>query len=224
MDVFTLVSSSHGAAKTLQTKFLGTNNIEETKKRLKFTDADMRRVLWGSLRGQRKALPLDIMKAIVKEVQTQVAAKLFPDMDTILDDVTSGAIVPHEHADTVTDTDKEHASVTEYTSLPCFNSNAFQLNPYNCTTATVSGQVDRANAQFELQKVAASAMEHANEYRRREELAAAEHAGKKAKIEAEASHNEWKLKLSRLNEKYEWATSKNKEQLAKHIENLIAEM
>jgi hypothetical protein len=36
--------------------------------------------------------------------------------------------------------------------------------------------------------------------------------------------SQWKMLLSRLNEKYEWATSKNKEQLAKHIENLIAEM
>jgi hypothetical protein len=75
-----------------------------------------------------------------------------------------------------------------------------------------------------LQKVTASAMEHANEYKRRDDLANAEHAGKKAKIEAEAAHNDWKLKLSRLNEKYEWATSKNKEQLAKHIEQLIADM
>jgi hypothetical protein len=224
MDVFTLVSSSHGAAKTLQTKFLGTNNVEETKRRLKFTDADIRRVMWGGSRGQRKALPLDIMKSIVKEVQTRVAAKLLPDMDTMFDDVTSGAIVPHEQADTVTDNDKEPAPITEYSSLPCFNSSAFHINPYNCTAGTVSEQVDRANAQFELQKVTASAMEHANEYKRRDDLANAEHAGKKAKIEAEAAHNDWKLQLSRRNEQYEWATSKNKEQLAKHIEQLIADM
>jgi hypothetical protein len=225
MDVFTLVSSSHGAAKTLQSKFLGASTIEETKKRLKFTDADLRRVMWESSRGQRKALPLDIMKAVVKEVQTQVAAKLVPDLDTVFDDVTDGAIVAHWFTETEQQaTGIESGALTAYKTLPCFNSNAFQLNPYNCATNAVCEQVDRANAQFELQKVTASAMEHASGYKRREELATAEHAGKKAKIEAEVAHEEWKLKLSRLNEKYEWATSKNKEQLARHIEDLIAEM
>lgn len=225
MDVFTLVSSSHGGAKTLQTKFLGARTIEDTKKRFKFTDSDLRHVIWESSRGQRKALPFDILKAVVKEVQTQVAAKLVPDLDTVFNDVTDGTIVAHEFPETEQQTTGIGSdALTTYKTLPCFNSNAFQLNPYNCATSVVCEQVDRATAQFELQKVAALAMEHANGYKRREELETVEHVGKKAKIEAEVAHEEWKLKLSRLNEKYEWATSKNKEQLAKHIENLIAEM
>ena len=52
----------------------------------------------------------------------------------------------------------------------------------------------------------------------------AEHVGKKAKIAAEANNQEWKLKLSRLNDKYEWAISKNKVQLASRIEKLIEEL
>jgi hypothetical protein len=225
MDVFTLVSSSHGAAKTLRTKFLGVKAIEETKQKYKFTDADYRTAIWNNDKVQRKTLPIDIMISILNDVQTPVAAKLVPDFKNALDKVVDGTLVVRnsESVDSCVTAAGNNGAVT-HDMLPCFHSPVFTVNPYNSAVSSLSDQVGRAGAYFELQKIQASAWEHGNDYRRREEIADAEHVGKKAKIAAEADNQEWKLKLSRLNDKYEWATSKNKVQLASHIEKLIEEL
>lgn len=236
MDVFTLVSSSHGAAKTLRTKFLGVKAIEDTKQKYKFTDVDYRTAIWNDDRAQRKTLPIDIMISILKDVQTPTAAKLLPDLKNALDKVVDGTLIVRnsESVSSHVTTAGNNGAVT-HGMLPCFHSPAFTVNPYNSAVSSVSDQVGRAGAYFELQKIQASAWEHGNDYKRREEIADsehkrreeiadAEHVGKKAKIAAEAENQEWKLKLSRLNDKYEWATSKNKVQLASHIEKLIEEL
>ena len=236
MDVFTLVSSSHGASKTLRTKFLGARAIEESKQKYKFTDVDYRTAIWNNDKAQRKTLPIDIMISILNDVQTPVAAKLVPDFKNALDKVVDGALVVRnsESGDSCVTTAGNNGAVT-HDMLPCFHSPAFTVNPYISAVSSVSDQVGRAGAYFELQKIQVLAWEHGNDYRRREEIADtdhmrlkeiadAEHVGKKAKIAAEADNQEWKLKLSRLNDKYEWATSKNKVQLASHIEKLIEEL
>lgn len=228
MDVFTLVSSSHGAAKTLRTKFLGARVLEETKQKFHFTDAEYRNTVWNGDRILRKTLPIDIMIAIVKEVHTPTAVKLIPDLKNVIRDVTAGSIVLHDNntnVDTqVGTTVSNAATTTTHEILPCFKSQEFHVNPYNSATSAITEQVRRAQGQFELQKVVASAMEHGNNFKRREELSNMEHSGKKARIIAETEHQEWKLQLARLNEKYEWATSKNKVQLADCIQKVIEEM
>ena len=225
MDVFTLVSTSHGAAKTLKTKFLGRSSIEQTQEKYKFTDLDYRTVIWNNDKIKRQTLPIDIMILILNDVQTKVAAKLVPDFKSALDNVVNGTMTVRdsESVDSRVAAAGNNGSVTT-DMLPCFNSPVFTFNAYNSAAMPVSDQVGRAGACLELQKIQVSAMENGNDYKRREEIADAEHIGKKAKISAEIDNQEWKMKLSRLNDKYEWATSKNKVQLAGHIEKLIEDM
>jgi len=88
----------------------------------------------------------------------------------------------------------------------------------NMFTATHAPLVAR------IEDVTSSVPTSTMDYKRREEIADAEHVGKKAKITAETDNQAWKMLLFRLNDKYERATSKKKVQLIGHIDKLIEDV
>jgi len=212
MDVFNFVSSSQGAAKTMKSKYFGQKSIEETKMKYNFTDIDMRTTIWNNDKNQRmnirSTLPINIMISILKDVQTSAAAQLWPELKNALEKAVGGTLTVRNTETVEPRATAENSGVALNTVLP----------------PPVDDKIANAEVQFELQKIAVASTEHVNDSTRREEIANAEHTGKKAKIAGEASNQEMKMKLAALICKYDWAKLNNMDNLATKIEKMIEDL
>ena len=235
MDCFSLVSTSHAAAKVMKSKFLGAKNITSTAKAHGFIETEVKQVVWQHCKdhGLRTALPIDSMVSILNKVETAVASKLVPDLKEALQKSTECAIVQAQDTQEASPAAVMHNSevvshnskITQISQLPLYTSDAFRGNPYNSSVEASSEQAKRCMAAMQVQKLTISAIEEVNDHKRKQEIADTETRAKKQKIEAEiATASElaqWKLNLDKLSAKYEWAMSHERIQLAAHIEKLI---
>ena len=215
MDVLKLISTSHGAAKVLHTKHLGGRILEASAKTHGFLASDLKVVFWNLEPRKSKALPISAMVKILEVVQLPMVSKVIPALNLVLEKTLENAIVVRDTPETFTVTTNQQPTM--------------QISPIVQETAmNAQERVDHAKQVFELQKITADAMEHANifkrkqqmeesEFKQREEIKMKEHQEKKHKIE-------WKGKLELLDAKYKWATDQGKVQLADHIETLISSL
>lgn len=199
MDVFDVISRTHGAAKALHSKHFGKNKIENTANTHGFLVSELKRVHWVNMKDVgRTALPLDALIKVLSVCQTPTAMKLMPDIKKFLDKATDNAVVLYNNETTNVAAMPETPAVpqqqmaTETNPLtrlatsepiPFTNPSVFRLDLVNTQPAVVNHQIEQARSHLEMNKIRADAIASANELRRAEELANASHVEKKRKIE-----------------------------------------
>jgi hypothetical protein len=244
MDVFKLITSSEGAAKVMHSKHLGSNNIENSAKAHGFLVSELKEVFWEGKRGKSKALPIDAMTKVLSVIQTPMALKVHPFIQTVLERTQSSSLVVSTTQNSQADEPPQPAQKTTSVqpSVRTSPQIANQQTAYHAAPQLMNVlphvAVPNTNAlsaeknALETQKVVAERIAHANEFRRQQEIQDKEHESKKMKLDKEheismknvEENADWKEKLERLDMKFKWATNQGKVQLAEHISNLISDM
>jgi hypothetical protein len=217
-DVLALVSSSHGAAKTMHTKHFGKANRASTAQSHGFFESDFKQVYWNEMRGLRTVIPINFMLKVLPIIKTAEAEKVIPDMQNMFEKCMDGAITVYEPSRaTCQPFQRPLANDDDNTSLVTANKSMFQVNPFDLTPTSIQNQIKTAKDILELQQTGIAYAESTNNFKREQYIQDAECANKKRRIQ-------WKEQLELLDAKYKWANEQGKVQLAEHITTLIADM
>jgi hypothetical protein len=218
MDCMIVVSGSDGAGKALMTKHLGAPRIMATAEKVGFALSEIKYTCWKGSKSPRRTVPISVMVKLLGHAKTPEANKLAVDLKTLIDDICEGKIKPPA----VTD---EHPTfpVVQYEGLTRQTATLFEINPFNTTVSHTQDKVARAKAAAELHKEQISYFERSDEFTRKRELAAVEHAAKKQQIEASAEHELYKLKLKQISELKTLATNLGAEEHKAELEKLSDE-
>lgn len=203
MDCMIVVSGSDGAGKALMTKHLGAPRIMATAEKVGFALSEIKYTCWKGSKSPRRTVPISVMVKLLDHAKTPESNKLAGDLKTLIDDICEGKIKPPP----VTE-EPPTFPVVQYDGFPKQTAaTLFEINPYNTTVAHTQDRVARARAAAELHKEQIGYFERSEEYKRKHELSAVEHAAKKQQIEASAEHELYKLKLKQISELKKLATN-----------------
>ena len=84
LDAFKLVYPRDATARQITTNFFGAANVAETARRHGFLEQDLRTVHWNCNKGVRRVLPAVALVSVLGRVSTEIAQKLAPELQKVL--------------------------------------------------------------------------------------------------------------------------------------------
>ena len=243
MDVFGLVSASHGAAKTLHTKHFGKRALATTCRTLGFLESEFRCVRWKSTpTAQRTAIPISMMVKLLPYIKTLAAEKLKPQLTSMLEKATSGALVVYPGQESSSQASPQAETVVAVSIPPRAVTSvdrAFQLNTSVSQPEALEAQLNPAKAMVSMMKLKSEAYEVQETLRRTQAAAESEHeimiaenTAKRQKIEFESKVEQERMSaMAQLQfhtdrikfhmEKLTWLTENGMEDAAKKVQEMI---